>query len=498
MFCKNCGLEIDGDSKFCAKCGSIIETPESNQNEKVFEQTENAENVEKSSVVSPEKIFPKKVQKIITIVIAVILLGITVISVALTANSSEKKMQQALNTHNSYEVNSLYNDAYGDAKKIEKYDNAISDFLDEVISGLNNKEYSNEDLAQNGYTVVYRDLTSDWGNLIYSEDGDTMQTSISYHNRGKWEQMENIIKSRASYCSAIAYRDNNKQPIEAIKSFKQVIEEDSFHTKVDDEIAKCVDLYVEQTLVEAQKMLDSNDIDTAMQKIDSINSYLEENGLTSDTIQKKLTEIKEKYAQQYIAKAKECFNNKDINGAIGNVDVALKLQPDNADYISKKETYKQYLPLALYISDNCLNVDETGDFMGTLAFDQNEEANNNKKMVHSVIWYNNNDDSSTSLNAYYNLEGKYDVVAGTFFLPKDEKDTQLKGWFKVYGDGKLLYTSKKMTGGVLPQKFSVKVKSVHKLKISFFAEGTGGFLSNSSHMGISNLTAKKNFPQKKG
>ena len=436
----------------------------------------------------------KKEMTIVGGIFAAIFALILIIAIS-SSGSAERKMNKALDTQNAYEVNVLYSQAYGNSKKLEKYDETISKFLDKVINKLNNVEYSDEDLAENGYTVVYRDLESDWGNLIYSEDSDTIEPSISYYNQTKWDLIKNIIKSRAAYCGGVAYRDSYKQPKEAIDLFKLVTSDDSYYYKVDYEIAKCVDLYVEQTLAEAKGLIDNDDISGAISKIDSINNYLESNGLTSDIVQEKLIETKNKYAETYVKKADECFKEKNVDGAISNIEVAIELVPDNADYQAKKDNYKMYLPLQLYIKRNCLSVEKEGFVNGDLLFDRENKSNNNKEMKNCLLWYNNSSDPSQYIVANYNLEGKYDLVTGTVFLSEEFKDTFYSGYFEMYGDGKLIYTSSTITKNVLPQDLKVSVKGIQNLKIIFHAEGSFGMMGGTYvKFGINNLTATKNFP----
>ena len=64
---------------------------------------------------------------------------------------------------------------------------------------------------------------------------------------------------------------------------------------------------------------------------------------------------------------------------------------------------------------------------------------------------------------------------------------KIVGYFKAYGDGKLLYTSPKMTAGVLPEEISFDISGVQKLTLSFFG-------SESTGCGISDLTVQKAFP----
>lgn len=436
----------------------------------------------------------KKIMIIAGAIIVSIIALVVIIAIA-TSGAAERKMNKAIDTKNSFEVNSLYNYASGDSKKLEKYDMAIADLLEKVQDNLNNAEYSDDEMAEYGYTLVYRELESDWGSLIYSVNGDNIKPSISYYNQLAWDSIQAIIKSRAAFCSGIAYRDSYKQPKDAIDSFKQVTIEDSYYSRVEDEISKCVDLYVEQTLAEAEKLINQNNISDAIKKIDSINNYLENNGLTSSGIQEKLEETKKEYANSYAEKAEISFKEKNVEGAISNIDIAIELLPNDAEYQKKKESYEMYLPFELYVKDNCLSIEKTGFVNGNLSFEKEDTSNNNKEMNHCLLWYNNSSDSEQYITANYLLDGKYDVLSGTLFLTEENKDTSYEGFFEIYADGKLVYTSPKITKNVLPQDFKLSVTKVKNLKIIFYAQGNFTMMGGTYvDFGINNLTATKNFP----
>lgn len=532
MFCKKCGANVDESSKFCLKCGfpinngildsteessdNNLESIEDEYNINQNSETVNSENSDESFVNNVDDEFTEdesnydlnsaissislsqtnsgnktKLTIVLTSVSFIILLLILILT---NLNSAERRMDKALSTKSAYEVNTLYKEAYGNSRKLQKYDEVISKFLDEVINDLNSKVYSNEDLVQNGYTVVNRDLESDWGDLIYSADGfDTIETSLSSKNQVKWEELQNIIVSRQYYCTGVAYRDANKSPQDAIDCFKRVVPSDKCYSTIDDEIALCVDMYIEQTLVEAQDMMERGDVNGALSKVEIINEYLESNGLSSPETEAKLTEIKSKYAEQYATKAEECFKNKDAKGAIGNIEVSMELQPDNADYKAKYDTYQQYLPYYFYDNNNVLMKEQDKGFYGRIDFDEAMISNDNQEMSHCLEWYNNNyRDNSYSYDYTYYLAGKYDTVTGTMFVSEFNKSAKGYGKIEVYGDGKLIYTSKTFTAGVLPENISFKVTGVQKLCISFYAVADE---RNSNYFGISNLTAQKDFPE---
>lgn len=71
----------------------------------------------------------------------------------------------------------------------------------------------------------------------------------------------------------------------------------------------------------------------------------------------------------------------------------------------------------------------------------------------------------------YLLNGKYNKFSGTIGLPYSRRDFNKDTVIKIYGDGKLLYTSPIMKGGVVPNKFNIDVSGVLNLKIE--KSGTG-------------------------
>jgi len=65
----------------------------------------------------------------------------------------------------------------------------------------------------------------------------------------------------------------------------------------------------------------------------------------------------------------------------------------------------------------------------------------------------------------YKLNGEISRLTGTYFVPYKEHSTGQKGTLKIWGDGKLLYTSPEMTGGIEPVEVDVDLTGVLTLKI---------------------------------
>lgn len=65
----------------------------------------------------------------------------------------------------------------------------------------------------------------------------------------------------------------------------------------------------------------------------------------------------------------------------------------------------------------------------------------------------------------YKLNGAYSKIKGRAILSYFHRMATKTSWFKIYGDGKLLYTSPDFTGGVEPVDFEVDLTGVLTLKI---------------------------------
>ncbi|MDO4363120.1 MAG: NPCBM/NEW2 domain-containing protein [Clostridia bacterium] len=490
MYCKKCGAALQDGQKFCTKCGTAVNV--SNESvDNAFDNGAADAYVPSYAPVSAPAVQRKPVntKKVKTIAITVLILAI-IAAVGITVLKSTaptREMNAALNGKTASEVNYLYS-SENDSRAIEKYDKAINRFLISATDDINAQTFSDDD-------AVYNYIKEEYGDLIDSEDGESIDPSISDYNAAEWENLQNMYSSKINYYRGISSLED-EEPEAAIDYFQKVIDADECYSQVQDELSKCVDLYVKQTLEEAENLIADGNITEALDTINQINDYLDEKGLTSDEVQNKLTETKNSYANSYVKKAEECFNAKDADGAIGNMDVAVELCPDNEEYKSKKAEYESYVPFYLYIEDNCLSTENEDDFWGILRFNKKPASNNNKDMFNSIEWYNNNTEGANASAAVnYNLDGKYDTVSGTLFLDKNSKDSESKGYFKAYGDGKLIYTSPKMTKDVLPKDISFSVKDVHKLKIKFYSKEAGGSIV-SAYFGVSGLTAQKDFPKK--
>ena len=186
------------------------------------------------------------------------------------------------------------------------------------------------------------------------------------------------------------------------------------------------------------------------------------------------------------------FKNKDARAAIGNMDAALQLCPDNAEYKAKRDEYTLYLPFELYKNENILVKDGSGLGFGPI---DSITANDGTEMSNCLKLSISSKGEKMHAKTTYNLAGKYDYVSGKMFLPEDRKNDSAKGYIKVYGDGVLIYESPVITAGVLPQDVWLSVTGVQTLEIEFYGARDYVEIAVSSHIAVSNLVAQKNFPE---
>lgn len=472
MICKNCGNELKQNEKFCTKCGSPV--------------TQDTENIVEVKTASG-KLSGKKIG-IITVAGVLAVIIIAVLAFVISNASATREFDDALNSGNAYSVNAMYSESYESNSRKEKYDKAIAQFLEEVKENLNSKDFDADAVTRAEETVTGY-VKEQYGTLILSDDTPNISQSVSVGNQELWDEIMMLIESKTEYCSGLyAYKtDNNYQ--DAISRFSLVNENDSLFENAKTMIGECADAYINSTLQQVDEYINNGDLSGGIDLLETTKSWLDENGVNSEEIQTKISEVLVTYAEKYAANAENAFKEHDVNAAIGNIEVAMELQPDNADYKTKYDTYQQYLPYYLYLEENVLYQDKTGEPDRRVALDYTEISNNKETMTHTMIWSNGNDvDNGSSINLHYNLEGKYDTISGTAYLSENDKNETGIGYFEAYGDGKLIYTSPKMTAGVLPQEISFDISGVQSLTLSFCGFGD-------TACGVSNLTAQKAFPE---
>ncbi|MGN0526707.1 MAG: zinc-ribbon domain-containing protein [Acutalibacteraceae bacterium] len=502
MFCPKCGIQIPDESKFCSLCGFELTSEKVNIAPEQLGFSEEPEQLQSQAKASQTSVKSKIEQKKMFSKILIILVVLTIAFVAglVIRNISEtKEMRTAIKNNDAAAIYNIYQMAIGNEKLIGKYNNLIFEKIAEISADINAYDCSEAAKTQ-GAEAFDGYIRSKYGALLYGDYYSLEDSIYTTTNESEYYVLEDLIESKRNYYKGIYYSSNVEDVYdyeEAIEAFSAVWKDDSNYEDAMNKITECSELYMELALKTVEEHIADGDISGAIDLLSSTKDFFDSVGLDSTEIQSEIDSVLATYAKKYADKAEAAFKEQDVNAAIGNIKVAIELQPENADYQVKISEYELYLPFELYKESNVLEYEENGDFWGTLYMDNTYKANDGSEMSHSIEWYNNNSDASVSMSAIYNLKGKYDVVTGKIFLLESDKSTDFKGYFVVYGDGKKIYTSPKVTGGVVPQEIKFEVSDVQTLEIAFFGQGTGGFLGSGPSFGVSNLVAQKSFSESK-
>lgn len=461
MYCKTCGNDIPQGKAFCSKCGTPVD-----------------HEIQKAEVV--EKKTGSKKGVAIGIISVVVVVAIIVIAAFVSANMITKEMRNALETNNAELINEIYSQAWNDPKMLEKYDDLIVNRLDEILEDIKSCDFS-ESAKENG-DFEYEDyICSKWGDFILYPDD--FSDDILTRHYDKFKEYFDLVEAKEAYYIGIHYYTTGDYE-SAINNFAEAIEYGDDFSDAEDYISDSISGYISVVSENAQVLIDSGDISGGIELLTSAKEYVEQFGVDSTEINDKINSTLSTYAAQYAEKAEAVFIEHDVEGAIGNIEVAIELQPNNAEYKTKLDTYKLYLPFELYYEKNVLMIEDAGVYFAEENEVDVDIANDNSEMYNTMGLYSNSDFAEFT----YNLNGQYDLVSGTAFVKKSKKSEKGEGYFEAYGDGVLIYTSPIMSAGVLPQFTEFNVTGVHKLTIKMYGQRYGiGFE-------ISDFIAQKSLP----
>lgn len=499
--CNHCGCANDIRAQFCSMCGAPLNSASSQTQRSQPVQSSQPNPIFKTHSVKTngtKRPFPKKLVAIAAVV------AVIAVAIIVATSSTSNQFKQAFKNHDYSQVQSLYYNSLdrGDYDKVNSYYKILNEEFSKSYDRLNEYSFDEEQIKEKGSELLYDYLTEEFGR-DFEDFYDFIDYIFPDDYLPEWERFLDLAESKEHYLCGVRKLGNNSfddatydsdsvnSLTGAIYDFDSVDENDSLYDDAKQKISDCIASYVELATKEADKTLEEGDIGGALDILSSIKKYLENNGIASEDIENKIKETTDMYSKKYYDKAEEVFKNKNLEAALGNLEAAMELSPENAEYKKRYDTYKSYKPFALYDEENIMNVINNGTYIN---YNQDTRSNNNIEMNHSVIWtVNNAVDSSIDLT--YDLDGKYDVVKGTAFLDDHDKTSLGNGWFEIYGDGKMLYESQKITGDTLPKDFLVNVKDVQVLKITLYATYAGYY--KSGYFGINNLIAQKNFPEGK-
>ncbi len=505
MFCSKCGNQINQGEKFCSGCGNPIA---------IIEEEQPKIEIPKSSVT--KKPINKKVLISIAVIVSILVIGLIALVAYLGATAPQREMKKALESNNPYIVLETFDNLMADGEYGLAHE-MIVDYINEATDNLNNTFTLSVDVITDDdeiYEKIMQFLYDNYGNMFVSvtENGTFNEKSglCDFYNIDpfyEYEDSYSIVKALDKLYSMVASKyyyyegiyeyykldvpDEDKDYFyysNALYGFQHVLEEDINYEDAMAKVDEVYNDYINSLITEADNYIANGDYSAAIELINNAIEELNEE-FPDNNLKAKSDEVLSTYAEQYVAKAEEEFKNGDVNAAIGNIEAAISIYP-KGEYEAKLEEYKLYLPFELYKESNVLKASGYG---ADYAFGARTViANDNTEMKNCAVFYAKSDYPGS---ATYNLNGKYDVVTGTYFISQGDKNEGRTCCFEAYGDGKLLYTSPKIKAGVLPKEISFNINGVQTLEIKWY--GTTGndmgiYVPSCAY--ISNFVAKKNIP----
>lgn len=488
MYCDKCGYKVSEGERFCGGCGSLLILHDDPS--------------KKVETPTPKK-DRKKSNKSIALIVAiawVLIIGL-VVGVLLSSSAPEREMKKALSEKDYYIVTSTYDNLIVEGERIAA-EKVIVDYINDVITDFNSNfsmTVDAEDVNDFADAIAYEIINyfyNNYGDLFCNSDGFSGFVTDEYMRENPQIDealcyLEDIMSSKASYYGGL-FSLEDAEFMNAIEYFAEVIDEDTFYESAVQKSEEACDSLINDLMSTADEYMMKGDYSAAIQLLENAKTHLDDT-IANDTISEKLNSVLVKYADEYAQKAATAFKNGDVSTAIGNMEAAIEIYP-TAEYESKLQEYKLYLPLALYDLGNMLS--RSSDYR---IQSEDEITAVNKKIYSNCLEFRYYDGGETSI-AKYLLEGKYDTVSGVYFSPEYNASMNRTGsvYFEAYGDGKLLYTSPTITAESLPSDFEFSVSGIQKLEIKFIGKGSSVWgvdaMNYGDYAAISNFIAYKNIP----
>lgn len=485
MICKKCGQQIPENNKFCWRCGASIE---------------------EKGVSAAVKTNSKKLSKGAVVGIsaggfAAICIIITITIIVFISTAPKRQMKKALASNSYSRVTTVLNKADGN-KKLGMY-KVVADFAEDAADKLNKDftfdinstkdVYDLEDAFENAMISFCR---TNFGDLFLDSDGDQCglkslrnnNTSVStaldkfyaMHD-SKYAYYGGLIFMKSAASDEECYDDY----FDAVEEFANVLPEDTNYKDALAKTEESFNAFTAAVMALSDKYIAEGDYNAAKNILDSVDGRLDSD---DGAFQTKIKELKKSCAEKFAQRAEELFKAGDIYGAISNINVADSLDPENG-YNAKVKEYELYLPLELYDKDNIFIDNRSSNNFDFAKLETANDKSEHKNSMSFNIWPSSSIEMADGYT--YHLAGNYDKVSGTLFIPEDYKSDEQESFFEAYGDGKLIYTSDKISLGFLPKAFEFNVSGVQQLEIKVFGVHHSYF---NSSFAISNFIAQKSIP----
>lgn len=182
-------------------------------------------------------------------------------------------------------------------------------------------------------------------------------------------------------------------------------------------------------------------------------------GASFDTLEQRKAAYMDDYRDQVLLEAKDVYEIDGYEAALNVLeDARILLQEEDESLISAIEYYKSLGPQLLIDMEYFNRSDSENAYtrVDSAMDNESKEYTNPLRLMYTC---------NENYWETYRINGDYSHFTGTIFIDYEYRASKTSCCVKIYGDDNLLYTSPKMTGGVLPEDFSIDISNVVELKI---------------------------------
>lgn len=437
MFCPNCGTENQENSKFCERCGAVIESKPIQST-----QTQSAPQSTVQMGVLPKK---RHYKKIIAAAIAVALLIIVTGSLFFMYNRPEAKMNRAISSGNITEAYQIYQSALSGRSLSEKTLSALKEAADAVALDYENEKTSYEDARQ---------ILDSIGDFIFFSGAPSDLISES----------ENKLNSLYNYNSYMDSADEyyaEKEYLYAIQNYKYALEWSPESTDASEGITKSEEAYRNDIISQADAYISNKEYDSAADVLNTALSILENDA----TLKAKLNGLNDIKIEDIVDDAYSYTEGGDWDSAVELLEEAQSQYSSNKSIVDAYNDIKEKMPITLknitIVSSNEVEVkkDVVKDRYGNI--------------YDGGVLY----DASKDAYGLYNLSGKYTTFKATAFVAMEASNGKNMS-ISIYVDEKLVLHKDEITEESQPIDISVDVTGGQTLRIVTKNDGSysNGFI----------------------
>ena len=376
----------------------------------------------------------------------------------LSACGNSSEFQAALDSNDATRAYSLYRQAYSDGKT-EGCDKALLNKIEAMTQILNGASLDQSG-SQTGTSIMENYLTQQFGSLLSGGQydlGDIAELSGTDVQKA-YDAFEQLIGSKESFLDGCYYLNQEGGALDACAKFNEVLESDSLYQDAQTKVQSCVDAYIGDAVQDADQYFQKGDYEGGQKILDKAREKIASSSGASAAA---LDEYLAQSAQHYADQAAGFFSQGKAELAVTNMEIAVRLAPNNADFKAKLTEYSTYVPLDLTLEQNILS-------NTVYCSRKNTQTANNGTVYKNTLEIQAFDSTNEEKQISYALSGNYNKLSGTLFVDQDDKNDEGTMFFEIYGDGALLYSSPKFARGFLPQDFEVDITGIQNLTLKFY------------------------------